>query len=187
MQRNVRSALWNSTTVTTSALGHYLDVRVHCAPDKVYSPHVEFNRYVGYVEIPSASGYLQLTCPASPGPAQRCVARQAPRPFTAIELELTMAGRTPASPLTYSRISTDDDAGEIVAYLGEGKLTDDELATFGTRAVAQIPDLDRLMRFICTNGFEHHVVMNPSHTAPVLQEAFTTYLGWSTYVHGSVA
>jgi len=98
-----------------------------------------------------------------------------------------LAGRAPAGPLTYSRLSTNDASGKILAYLGEGKLTDDELGTFGTRAVAQIPDLDRLMRFICRSGFEHHVVMNPSSTARILQEAFTTYLGWSTYVHGQPA
>jgi L-fucose isomerase-like protein len=95
-----------------------------------------------------------------------------------------MAGRTPAGPLTYARLSTSDTLGEITAYLGEGSLTDDALDTFGTRAVAHIPNLDALMRYICRNGFEHHVVMNQSHTADVLTEAFTTYLGWDTYVHG---
>jgi len=95
-----------------------------------------------------------------------------------------MAGRAPASPLTYSRISTNDTGGEMISYLGEGILTDDELTTFGTRAVAEIPDLEGLMRFICRNGFEHHVVMNPSRTAGILHEAFDNYLGWSTYVHG---
>src|SRR6478609_7548727 len=51
-----------------------------------------------------------------------------------------LAGRTPASPLTYGRISTDDSKGIIKAYVGEGALTDDELKTFGTRAVAKIPE-----------------------------------------------
>ena len=72
---------------------------------------------------------------------------------------------------------------EITAYIGEGSLTDDELRTFGTRAVAQIPRLDDLMRFICRQGYEHHVVMNQSHSAEVLKEAFVNYLGWDTYVH----
>jgi len=52
-----------------------------------------------------------------------------------------LAGRTPASSLTYGRISTDDTKGSIKAYIGEGMLTDDELNTFGTRAVAKIPNL----------------------------------------------
>jgi L-fucose isomerase-like protein len=96
-----------------------------------------------------------------------------------------LAGRTPAGPLTYGRLSTDDVAGKIRAYVGEGSLTDDPLQTFGTRAVAHIPNLDGLMQFVCKNGFEHHVVMNQSHTAAVLQEALGTYLGWEVHRHSS--
>ena len=40
------------------------------------------------------------------------------------------------------------------------------------------------MRFICKRGFEHHDPMNPTHTVAILEEAFTTYLGWNTYLHG---
>lgn len=92
-------------------------------------------------------------------------------------------GRTPASPLTYGRISTDDCKGVIKAYVGEGELTNDALSTFGNRAVAQISDLQGLMQYVCRNGFEHHVVMNASKTAGVLKEAFENYLGWETYQH----
>jgi L-fucose isomerase-like protein len=94
-----------------------------------------------------------------------------------------LEGRTPAGPLTYGRVTTDDAAGVIRAYVGEGTLTDDELNTFGTRAVARVPKLQKLMRHVCANGFEHHVVMNASHSAGVLAEAFTKYLGWDTYHH----
>ncbi|GAB2824140.1 L-fucose/L-arabinose isomerase family protein [Ferruginibacter profundus] len=92
-------------------------------------------------------------------------------------------GRTPAMPLTYGRISTDDCKGVIKAYIGEGELTDDALKTFGNRAVAQINNLQGLMNYVCRNGFEHHVVMNASKTAAVLKEAFENYLGWETYTH----
>jgi len=92
-------------------------------------------------------------------------------------------GRTPAMPLTYGRISTDDCNGIIKAYVGEGELTNDELKTFGNRAVAQINDLQGLMKYVCRNGFEHHVVMNASKTAGILKEAMENYLGWETYVH----
>jgi L-fucose isomerase-like protein len=92
-------------------------------------------------------------------------------------------GRTPAMPLTYGRITTDDCKGIIKAYVGEGELTDDALKTFGNRAVAQIDNLQGLMQYVCRNGFEHHVVMNASKTAGILKEAFENYLGWETYVH----
>jgi L-fucose isomerase-like protein len=86
-------------------------------------------------------------------------------------------------PLTFGRISTDDCKGIIKAYVGEGELTDDPLNTFGNRAVAKINDLQGLMKHVCKNGFEHHVVMNASKTAPILKEAFENYLGWETYEH----
>jgi L-fucose isomerase-like protein len=92
-------------------------------------------------------------------------------------------GRTPESPLTYGRISTDDCKGIIRAYVGEGELTNDTLNTFGNRAVAQINNLQGLMQYVCRNGFEHHVVMNASKTAGILKEAFENYLGWETYIH----
>ncbi|MFD1770785.1 L-fucose/L-arabinose isomerase family protein [Sphingobacterium suaedae] len=95
-----------------------------------------------------------------------------------------LSGRTPAMPLTYGRISTDDVRGVIKAYVGEGELTNDTLDTFGNRAVAQINDLQGLMHYVCRNGFEHHVVMNASNTAGILKEAFGNYLGWEIYEHG---
>jgi len=92
-------------------------------------------------------------------------------------------GRTPAMPLTYGRISTDDCKGNIKVYIGEGELTNDALNTFGNRAVAQIGNLQGLMQYVCRNGFEHHVVMNASKTAGILKESFENYLGWETYLH----
>ena len=92
-------------------------------------------------------------------------------------------GRTPAMPLTYGRISTDDCKGIIKTYIGEGELTNDALNTFGNRAVAQINNLQGLMQYVCRNGFEHHVVMNASKTAGILKEAFENYLGWEVYHH----
>ena len=92
-----------------------------------------------------------------------------------------LAGRTPASPLTFGRISTDDPKGIIKAYVGEGELTDDVLNTFGTRAVAQISNLQGVMQYVCRNGFEHHVVMNASKTAGILKEAMGNYMGWEVH------
>jgi L-fucose isomerase-like protein len=92
-------------------------------------------------------------------------------------------GRTPKGPMTFARLSTDDTAGTIRAYLGEGMFTNDTLETFGTRAVVEVPNLQGLLRYICENGFEHHVVMTRSYTAAILHEAFTKYLKWDTYRH----
>jgi L-fucose isomerase-like protein len=94
-----------------------------------------------------------------------------------------LAGRTPAGPVTFARISTDDTRGMITSYVGEGRFTDDPLQTFGSRAVVEVPGLQKLMQYICRNGFEHHVAMNASQTAPILAEAFDNYLGWDVYQH----
>lgn len=105
---------------------------------------------------------------------------------TAVGVENTwgaLEGRTPATPLTYGRITTDDTAGTIRTYVGQGELTNDELKTFGNRAVARVPKLQKLMHHVCREGFEHHVVMNSSHTAGILAEAFERYLGWEVYHH----
>jgi L-fucose isomerase-like protein len=96
-----------------------------------------------------------------------------------------VAGRVPAGPVTYARISTDDLNGLITTYVGEGSMTDDPLDTFGSRAVVQVPGLQDLLKYICKNGFEHHAAMNASLVADILEEAFDTYMGWEVYHHAS--
>jgi len=92
-------------------------------------------------------------------------------------------GRTPAGPLTYGRITTADAEGRIRTYVGEGELTNDPLDTFGNRAVARVPKLQKLMRHVCREGFEHHVVMTVSKSADILAEAFGNYFGWEVHHH----
>jgi len=94
-----------------------------------------------------------------------------------------LAGRTPAGPVTFARVSTDDKAGRIRAYVGHGSFTSDELHTFGSRAVVEVPRLQQLMRYICKNGFEHHAAMSASHCAAPVAEAMETYLGWDVHRH----
>ena len=96
----------------------------------------------------------------------------------------TIVGRIKPAPFTYCRISTDDTAGVITSYVGEGRFTDDNLTTFGGFGVFEIPNLQGLLRFICENGFEHHVACNLSQVAAAAEEALTKYLGWEVYHHG---
>jgi len=94
----------------------------------------------------------------------------------------TCVGRIKPGPFTFARLSTDDTAGEITGYVGEGEFTDDPLDTFGGAGVARIEDLQGLLRYICRMGFEHHVAVTQAKVASALQEAMNKYLGW--YVHG---
>ncbi len=95
----------------------------------------------------------------------------------------TVVGRVKAEPFTYCRVSTDDYSGRILAYLGEGELTNDPLDTFGGYGVARIPNLQGLLRYICENGYEHHTAINLSQVAAAVNEALGKYMGWSVYWH----
>ncbi len=95
----------------------------------------------------------------------------------------TVMGRVRAEPFTYCRVSTDDYNGKILAYLGEGRITNDPVKTFGGYGVAYIPNMQRLLRYICEKGFEHHTAINLSQCADAVYEAFTKYLGWDVYYH----
>jgi L-fucose isomerase-like protein len=85
---------------------------------------------------------------------------------------------------TYLRVSTDEVAGKVRAYVGEGQLTDDPLKTFGGYGVVRIPNFQRLLHYVCENGFEHHVAVNPTRISKGVQEALAKYLGWDVYLHG---
>ena len=98
-----------------------------------------------------------------------------------------LEGRTPAGPMSFCRISTDDISGKIRAFAGNGDFTDDALDTFGTRAVARVPRLQELMHFICLNGFEHHAAVSASHSAEPVAEALGKYLGLDVYLHSNDA
>jgi L-fucose isomerase-like protein len=95
----------------------------------------------------------------------------------------TCVGRVKSGAMSYVRFSTDDLAGKIRGYSGEGRFTDDPLETFGGAGVVEIPQMQKLLRYICENGFEHHVAANFSSVARMVQEATTRYLGWEMYAH----
>ena len=97
----------------------------------------------------------------------------------------TCVGRVKSGPMTFARFSTDDLAGKIRGYVGGGRFTDDPLETFGGAGVVEIPNMQKLLHYICENGFEHHVAANFSTVAPMVYEAATNYLGWEMYRHGA--
>jgi L-fucose isomerase-like protein len=95
----------------------------------------------------------------------------------------TCVGRVKAGPMSFARFSTDDREGKVRGYVGEGAFTDDSLETFGGAGVVRIPHLQKLLRYICERGFEHHVAANFSTVASAVHEAATRYLGWDMYWH----
>src|SRR5713226_155787 len=95
----------------------------------------------------------------------------------------TCYGKVKSGAMSYARFSTIDREGVIRGYVGEGKFTDDALETFGGAGVVEIPEMQKLLRYICENGYEHHVAANFSSVAGALSEAANNYLGWKTYLH----
>jgi L-fucose isomerase-like protein len=95
----------------------------------------------------------------------------------------TCVGLIKPELMSFARFSTDDTAGHMRGYVGEGRFTDDPLSTFGGAGVVEIPRMQKLLRFICESGFEHHVAANLSRVASAVHEAAIRYLGWEMYWH----
>lgn len=99
------------------------------------------------------------------------------RTFGAIDAKVS------EGPFTFFRISTDDPAGKIRAYVGEGEITNEPYGMDGCIAVTKVDNLQKLMKHICRHGFEHHVALVRGHVAEILQDAIENYIGWDLYVH----
>jgi L-fucose isomerase-like protein len=95
----------------------------------------------------------------------------------------TCVGQVKPGAMSFARFSTDDARGKMRGYSGSGRFTEDPLQTFGGAGVVEIAGLQKLLRYICENGFEHHVAANFSSVAPVVHEATSRYLGWDMYAH----
>jgi len=94
----------------------------------------------------------------------------------------TCVGRVKAGAMSFARYSTDDRRGIVRGYTGPGRFTDDPLETFGGAGVAEIPQLQKLLKYICREGFEHHVAANFSDVSKSVHEA-ARYLGWESHYH----
>ena len=95
----------------------------------------------------------------------------------------TLDGVVKPGAMTFARFSSDDFNGRITGYVGEGRFTDDPLNTFGGAGVVEIPRMQDLLRYICENGFEHHVAANFAEVGAAVYEAASKYLGWSMHRH----
>ena len=99
------------------------------------------------------------------------------RTFGAVKAQVS------AGPMTFIRVTTDDVKGEMKMYVGEGSFESENVPTKGGVAFCRVSGLQDLMRYICENGYEHHVCFVRGHVADVLAEAMGKYLGVSVYRH----
>jgi hypothetical protein len=49
--------------------------------------------------------------------------------------------------------------------------------------VIELPNFQKLLQFICKNGYEHHVAATKASVAEAIEDALSTYLGWDVYHH----
>ena len=63
------------------------------------------------------------------------------------------------------------------------RVCSDAIQTFGGYGVIEVPEYQKLLHYICENGFEHHVSVNLSQVADAVYEALTKYMGWDVYYH----
>jgi len=95
----------------------------------------------------------------------------------------TIVGRISPGPFTYCRVSTDDLCGKMSSYVGEGRFTEEKLDTFGGYGVIELPNFQKLLQFICKNGYEHHVAATKASVGDAIEDALSTYLRWDVYHH----
>ncbi len=95
----------------------------------------------------------------------------------------TCVGPIRSGPFSFVRVSTDDTLGQIRAYTGQGIFADTPLTTFGGYGPARIPELQKLLAYICRHGFEHHVAVTHAQVAGAIDDAMGTYLDWDVYRH----
>lgn len=87
-------------------------------------------------------------------------------------------GRIAAFDMTFSNCFTE--GGRLRVYASEGRFTGEPIEDgyFGCGGVAKIPALqDKLLR-LTKGGFKHHTTVGRGHMKAVLEEAFSTYLGY---------
>ncbi len=47
----------------------------------------------------------------------------------------------------------------------------------------KVNELQKLLKYITKNGFEHHVAMVRGNVSDILSESVETYLKWNIYKH----
>ncbi len=97
----------------------------------------------------------------------------------------TCVGRVKAGPMSFARFSTSDVTGQDPRLHGRRAVyRRSARAPLAAPGVVEIQNLQTLLRYICENGFEHHVAANLSEDAAcAVHEAAAKYLGWDVYYH----
>lgn len=80
--------------------------------------------------------------------------------------------------VTVGSFKTED--GEMCSFVTEGDLTDDFVGEgfFGCGVVFKKDNIEKMLEYMCRNGYRHHVAITKGNWGDAVREAFETYLGY---------
>lgn len=87
-------------------------------------------------------------------------------------------GKVTPGKVTVATVKTEN--GEICGFTTNGKLTDDtfDKEFFGTGVVFESENLGEIFKYMCENGYKHHVAIAKGEWSECVQEALVKYLGY---------
>ncbi len=97
--------------------------------------------------------------------------------------------QVPFTDTTYHscKVDSEEFKKDLVRFAGTCRVVNGlktaRIGAIGARPNDLFPNLQKLMKHMVKNGFEHHVGMVRSHVGDIVQEAIETYLGWDLYGH----
>ena len=88
-------------------------------------------------------------------------------------------GKVKSGKVTVATAKTED--GKIWGFTTDGKLTNDEFDKefFGTGVVFENKNLEEIFRYMCENGYKHHVAIAKGEWSDCVEEALVKYLGYN--------
>jgi len=90
-----------------------------------------------------------------------------------------VGGKVKTGKATIATAKTED--GQIWGFTTDGKLTDDSFDKefFGTGIVFENAKLENIFRYMCENGYKHHVAIAHGEWSESVKEALVKYLGYN--------
>lgn len=88
-------------------------------------------------------------------------------------------GKVQSGKVTVATAKTED--GKIYGFTTDGKLTDDEFDKefFGTGVVFENRNLEEIFKYMCENGYKHHVAIAKGEWSECIEEALVKYLEYN--------